>query len=104
MNHYTFHGVDLNRDLLYNFARDRDNSLTALGPRIFDAVVPDLSRKVPTTGPDAGSLSYQHLLAPGNKETACIFDSFTSQEERLKYSNDIAVTFWLVEMTKLSPF
>ena len=62
MNRYTFHRVDRDRDQLYNFARDRDKALTALGPRIFDSVVPGLSRKVPTTGPDAGSLSYQHLL------------------------------------------
>ena len=60
--------MDLKRDQLYNFARDRDKALTALGPRIFDTVVPGLSRSVPTTGTDAGSLSYQHLLASGNKK------------------------------------
>ena len=58
MNRYIFQGVDLDRDQLYNFARDRDKALTALGPLIFDSVVPGLSRKVPTTGLDAGSLSY----------------------------------------------
>ena len=104
MNRFTFHGVDCNGDQLYNFARDRDKALTALGPRIFDSVVPGLSRKVPTTGPDAGSLSYQHLLTQGNKETACSFDSFMSWEERLKYASDIAAPSWLVEMSKLSPF
>ena len=78
--------------------------MTALGPRIFDAVVPGLSRSVPTTGPDAGSLSYQHLLASGNKATACSFDSFMNREERLKYASDIAVASQIVEQSKLSPF
>ena len=43
LNHFTFHGVDHDRDLLYNYARDRDKVLTVLGPRIFDAVVLGLS-------------------------------------------------------------
>ena len=62
-----------------------------------DAVVPDLSRSIPTIGSDTGSLAYQHLLASGNKATACSFDSFISTEERLKYANDIAVASRIVE-------
>ena len=51
-----------------------------------------------------GTLSYQHLLASGNKSTTCSFDLFTSTEERLKYANNIAVTSRIVEQSKLSPF
>ena len=36
MNRFTFHGVNHERDLLYNYARIRDKALTALGPSIFD--------------------------------------------------------------------
>ena len=96
--------VDHEKDLLYNYARDRDRTLTALGPRIFDTVVPGLSHSIPTTGPDAGSLSYQHLLALGNKATACSFDSLMSREERLKYANYIDVTCQIVEQSEFSPF
>ena len=103
MNIFTFHGVNRDRDQLYNFTRDRDKALTALGPRIFDSIVPSLSHKVPTTGPDAGCLSYQPLLTQGNKETTYSLDSTMSREERLYFANEIAVTSQLVELSKLSP-
>ena len=63
MNRFTFHGVDQDRDILYTYAKDRDKALSALGPRIMDAVVLGLSCSIPTTGSDTGSLAYQHLLA-----------------------------------------
>ena len=96
--------MDQDRDQLYNFTRERDKALTALGPCIFDSVLPGLSCQVPTTGPDAGSLSYQHLLTQGNKETACSIDSAMSREERINYANEIDAASQLVEMSKLSPF
>ena len=83
MNRFTFHSVDQDGDQLYSYARDRDKALTALGPRIFDSVAPGLNRQVPTTGPDAGSLSYNHLLTEGNKDTSCSIDSSMSREERI---------------------
>ena len=104
MNQFTFHRVDQDGDQLYNYARDWDKALTALGPHIFDSVAPSLSRQVPTTGPDLGSLSYSHLLTQGNKETTCSIDSAMSREERINYANEIASTSQLVEMSKLSPF
>ena len=66
--------------------------------------MPGLNRQVPSTGLDAGSLSYNHLLTQGNKETACSIDSAMSREERINYANEIASASQLVEMSKLSPF
>ena len=66
MKRFTFHGVDQDRDKVYNFAKDWDKALSALGLRILDAIVPGLKRSTTTTGPDSGSLNYQHLLASGN--------------------------------------
>ena len=71
---------------------------------MLDTIVPGLNCSTPATGSDTGSLDYQHLLASGNKATACSFDLFMSTEERLKYANDIAVTSRIVEQSKLSPF
>ena len=104
MNQFTFHGVDQDGDQLFNYARDRDKALTTLGPRIFDSVAPCLSHQVPATGPDAGSLSYNHLFTQGNKETSCSIDSAMSREERINYANEVASASQLVEMSKLSPF
>ena len=104
MKCFTFHGVDNDRDEVYNFAKDRDKALSALGPRILDAIVPGLKRSTTTTGPDSGSLDYQHLLASGNQVTTCSFDSPLSNEGRLQYAHDIAVTSKMVEQSKLSPF
>ena len=104
MKRFTFHGVDQDRDEIYTFTKDRDKALSALGPRVLDAIVPGLKRSTPTTGPDSGSLDYQHLLASGNQVTTCGFGSSLSNEGRLQYAHDIAATSKMVEMSKLSPF
>ena len=98
--------MDHDRYNLYTYARDRDKALSALGPILVYAVLAGLSNSTPTTGSDLtkGTLSYQHLLASGNKVTTCSFDLFMSTEERLKYANNIAVTFRIVEQSKLSLF
>ena len=85
MKHFTFHGVDNDRDEVYNFAKDRDKALSALGPRILDAIVPGLKCNSTTTGPDLGSLDYQHLLTSGNQVTACSFGTPLLDEDRLQY-------------------
>ena len=71
-----------------------------------EAALPGLSNSVPITGAEMpnGSLSYQHLLASGNKVTPCSADSLMSKEERLRYVNDIAVASKIVDQSKLSPY
>ena len=83
MNRFTFHSVDRDSDQLYNYARDRDKALSALGPCIFESVAPGLSCQVPAAGPDQDSLFYDHLLTKGNKETTCSLGSSMSREERI---------------------
>ena len=106
MNRFNFHGVDLDHNDLYTYAKDQEKAQVFLGTRIVDAVLPGLSNSVPTTGSDMskGSLSYQHLLVSGNKVTPCSADLLMSKEERLRYVNDIVVTSKIVDQSKLSPF
>ena len=104
MKCFTFHRVDQDRDEVYTFTKDWNKALSALGPQVLDAIVPGLKRSTTTTGPDSGSLDYQHLLASGNQVNACSFDSPLSNEGRLQYAHDIAAASKMVEMSKLSPF
>ena len=104
MRHFTFHGVDNDKNVVYDYARDRDKALSALGPRILDAIVLGLTLSTTTTGLELGSLDYQHLLASGNQATAYSFDSSLSNKGRLQYAHDIAAASKMVEMLKLSPF
>ena len=90
MNRFTFHGVDKEKDQLYNFARDRDKAMAALGPRVLDSVVPGLSRQVPATGLNQGFLFYDHLLTNDGKETAGSHDSAMDREERINYALEVA--------------
>ena len=99
MYQFTLHGVDIDRDLLYHYARARDQALKTLGPRVLDSIVPGLSRQNPAA--DKGPLSFDHLLTQGNKDIDCSIDS---REERIKYALDMASTSQLVEKSKLSPF
>ena len=95
MYQFTFHGVDSDRDLLYHYARARDQALKMLGPRVLDSIVPGLSRQNPAA--DKGPLSFNHLLTQGNKDTDCSIDSSMSREERIKYALDMASASQLVE-------
>ena len=106
MDRFNFDGVDLDYNDLYIYAKDWDKALVLLGPRIVDTVLPGLSNSVPTTGSDQsmGTLSYQHLLASGNKVTTCSVGWSMSKEERLRYVNDIAVASKIVDQSKLSPY
>ena len=98
MNRFTFHGVDKEKDQLYNYARDRDKAIAALGSCVLDSVVPSLCRQVPATGSIQGSLFYDHLLTKGDKETTCSLDSAMGREERIKYALEVASASQLVEM------
>ena len=102
MYQFTLHGIDSDRDLLYHYARAKDQALKALGPPVLDSIVPGLSCQNPAA--DKGPLSFDHLLTQGNKDTYCSIDSSLSREERIKYALEIASASQLVERYKLSPF
>ena len=104
MYQFTFHGIDGDRDQLYNYTRDRDKAIKALGPRVLDSVIPGLSQQIPTADLNTGPLSFDHLLTQGNEDTNCSIDPSMSREERIKYALDIASTSQLVERSKLGPF
>ena len=104
MNRYTFHGVDLERDHFYTYARDRDKALSALGHRIYDSIVPGLSSKIPATGLEKDSLFYDHLLTNDGKAITGSLDSFMTREEGIKYALDIASASKAVELYKSSPY
>ena len=74
MDRHNFHGVDSEHNDLYTYAKDRDKVLESLGPWIADAVLPGLSNSVSHTGSDQsiGTLSYQYILASGNKVATCV--------------------------------
>ena len=99
-----FHRVDQERDHLYNYARDRDKALSALGHRIFDSIVPGLSHKIRATGLDQDSLFYDHLLMNDGKAIAGSLDSSMDREERIKYALDVASASKVVELSKSSPY
>ena len=101
---FTFQGIDGDRDQLYNYTRDRDKAIKALGPRVLDSIVPGLSCQIPPADPNKGSLFYNPLLTQGNKDTDCSIDSSMSREERIKYALEIASASRLVEQLKLSPY
>ena len=50
MNCLTFNGVDQDKDQLYNYARDQDKAIAALGPHVLNSVIPGLSHQVPAAG------------------------------------------------------
>ena len=104
MQRYTFHGVDLERDHFYTYARDRDKALSALGHRIYDSIVPGLSSKIPATGLEKDSLFYDHLLTNDGKAIAGSLDSFMTREEGIKYALDVASASKAVELSKSSPY
>ena len=106
MDCFVFPGVDKDHGDIYTYAKDRDKAIQSLGSRIMDAALPGLSNSVPTTGAEIpnGYLSYQHLLVSGKKKTSCSSDLLQSRESRQKYANDIAVTFRIVDRSKLSPY
>ena len=79
MYQFTFHGIDGDRDQLYHYARVWDTAIKTLGPHILDSVVPGLSRQNPTADKNKGSLSFDHLLKQGNKDTDCSIDSSLSR-------------------------
>ena len=99
-----FHGVDLERDHFYTYARDRDKALSALGHRIYDSIVPGLSSKIPATGLEKDSLFYDHLLTNDGKAIAGSLDSFMTREEGIKYALDVASASKVVELSKSSPY
>ena len=92
MYQFTFHGIDGDRDQLYHYARVWDQATKKLGPHVLDSVVPGLSRQNPAADTNKGSLSYNHLLTQGNKDTNCSIDSSMSRKERIKYALEIAST------------
>ena len=102
MNRYTFHGVDLERDHFYTYARDRDKALSALGHQIYDSIVPGLSSKIPATGLEKDSLFYDHLLTNDGKAITGSLDSFMTREEGIKYALDVASASKVVELSKSS--
>ena len=104
MYRFTLHGIDGDRDQLYNYARDRDKAIKALGPRVLDSVVPGLSQQIPTTDLSTDPSSYDHLLTQGKDDADCGIDLSMSREERIKYALDIASASLLVERSKLGPF
>ena len=104
MNQFTFHGVDKEKDQLYNFARDWDKAMTALGPHVLDSVVPGLCHQVLATGLNQGSLFYDHLLTNDDKETTGSLDSAMGREERINYALEVASASKFVELSKSSPY
>ena len=96
MYRFTFHGIDGDRDQLYHYARVHDQAIKRLGPRVLVSIVPGLSRQNPAADTNKGSLSYNHLLTQGNKDTDCSIDSSMSREERIKYALYMASASQLV--------
>ena len=94
--------MDSKSNQLYYYARARDQALKTLGLRVLDSVIPGLSLQNPTA--DDVSLSFDHLLTQGNKDSNCSIDSSMTREERIKYALDMASASQLVEKSKLSLF
>ena len=49
MDLFVFHGVNKDQGDLYRYAKDKDEALQSLGPRILDPALPGLINSVPTT-------------------------------------------------------
>ena len=94
MQRYTFHGVDLERDHFYTYARDRDKALSALGHRIYDSVIPRLSSKIQATSSEKDALFFDNLLTNDGKALSSSLDTFMTKEEGIKYALDVASASW----------
>ena len=104
MQRQSFHGVDLEKDHFYTYARDRDRALSALGNRIYDSVVPGLSSKVQATSAEKDALFFDNLLTNDGKALASSHDTFMSKEVGIKYALDVASTSKVLELSASSPY
>ena len=99
MQRQSFHGVDLDKDHYYTYARDRDRALSELGPHIYDSIVPGLSSKVKATTVKRDALFFDKLLTSDGKALASSQDTFMSKEVGIKYALDVAAASKVVELS-----